>query len=309
MAEAAQRAQIADRPLLGVLLMLGFCALAPVGDGIAKLLGATIPVGQLVAVRFAMQAAILLPLCLLTGRGIRLTPRVLRLTALRTALHLAAAAGFFVALRFLPLADAVAILFVQPFLQLLLGRFVLDEEVGARRMIACAVGFAGTLMVIQPSFATVGAPALLPVLVAVLFALFMLVTRQIARDADPLALQAASGAMASAVLLPLIALAGARGWPGLDPVAPTTDEWVLLLLLGGIGTGIHLLMTWSLRFAPSATVAPMQYFEIPCATLVGWLVFGDLPDGLAAAGIAVTIAAGLYVIHRERLAGAAPPAA
>jgi drug/metabolite transporter (DMT)-like permease len=289
--------------------MLGFCALAPVGDGIAKLLGATIPVGQLVAVRFAMQAAILLPLCLLTGRGIRLTPRVLRLTALRTALHLAAAAGFFVALRFLPLADAVAILFVQPFLQLLLGRFVLDEEVGARRMIACAVGFAGTLMVIQPSFATVGAPALLPLLVAVLFALFMLVTRQIARDADPLALQAASGAMASAVLLPLIALAGGRGWSGLDPVAPTTDEWVLLLLLGGIGTGIHLLMTWSLRFAPSATVAPMQYFEIPCATLVGWLVFGDLPDGLAAAGIAVTIAAGLYVIHRERLAGAAPPAA
>jgi drug/metabolite transporter (DMT)-like permease len=297
---------VADRPLLGVLLMLGFCMLAPVGDAIAKLLGETVPLGQLVAVRFAMQAAILLPLVALTGRSLRLTPRLLRLTALRTLLHIAAIGAFFTALRFLPLADAVAIAFVMPFLMLMLGRVVLHETVGARRLAACAVGFVGTLMVIQPSFASVGAPALLPLLVAVLFALFMLVTRQIARDADPLALQAASGAMGALVLLPLAALAGGRGWAGLDAVPLPAGDWTLLLLLGILGTVAHLLMTWSLRFAPSATLAPMQYLEIPFATLLGWLVFGDLPDGLAAAGIAVTIAAGLYVIHRERLASLAP---
>ena len=127
-----------------------------------------------------------------------------------------------------------------------------------------------------------------------LFALFMLVTRQIARDADPLALQAASGAMASVLLLP----PPRRGWPGPAPVA-LRRRLALLLVLGVLGTVAHLLMTWSLRFAPSATLAPMQYLEIPFATLLGWLVFGDLPDGLAAVGIAVTIAAGLYVIHRE----------
>jgi drug/metabolite transporter (DMT)-like permease len=81
------------------------------------------------------------------------------------------------------------------------------------------------------------------------------------------------------------------------------------MLLGALGTVAHLLMTWSLRFAPSATLAPMQYLEIPFATLLGYLVFGDLPDGLAAAGIAVTVAAGLYVIHREHLAGRPAPAA
>jgi drug/metabolite transporter (DMT)-like permease len=64
----------------------------------------------------------------------------------------------------------------------------------------------------------------------------------------------------------------------------------------------HLVMTWSLRFAPAATLAPMQYLEIPFATLIGRVVFDALPNGLAAAGILVTIAAGLYVIHRERLA-------
>ncbi len=70
-------------------------------------------------------------------------------------------------------------------------------------------------------------------------------------------------------------------------------------------------MTWALRFAPSATLAPMQYIEIPFATLFGWAIFRDLPDGMAAAGILVTMAAGLYVLMRERAiaraALAAPP--
>src|SRR5687768_9206960 len=101
-----------DRPLLGVLLMLGFCVLAPMGDAIAKLLGASVPLGQLVAARFAVQAAILLPLCALTGRPLALGRRLLWLTALRTLLHIAAIGAFFTALRFLPLADAVAIAFV-----------------------------------------------------------------------------------------------------------------------------------------------------------------------------------------------------
>jgi drug/metabolite transporter (DMT)-like permease len=77
-------------------------------------------------------------------------------------------------------------------------------------------------------------------------------------------------------------------------------------MMGVIGSVAHLLMTWSLRFAPVATLAPMQYLEIPFATLIGWVVFAALPNGLAAAGIVVTIAAGLYVIHRERLAAAQP---
>jgi drug/metabolite transporter (DMT)-like permease len=295
---------VADRPLLGVLLMLCFCVLAPVGDSVAKLLGATVPIVWLAAARFGLQAIILLPLAVLTGRSLGLTRRVLRLTALRTALHVTALASYFEALRYLPLADATAISFVMPFILLLLGRYVLGEAVGVRRLFACAVGFVGTLMVVQPSFAEVGAPALLPLLVAVLFALFMLVTRQIARDADPVTLQAASGAMASAVLLPVVALADRA--PAAVAAALSQAEWSLLLLLGVLGTVAHLLMTWSLRLAPSATLAPMQYLEIPFATLLGYLVFDDLPDGLAAAGIALTIAAGLYVIHREHLASRIP---
>lgn len=280
--------------------MLGFCIVAPMGDAVAKLLSGTIPIGQLLLVRFAVQAAVLVPLVLITNRPWRLRGRLLWLAILRTVLHIIGIGAMFSALQYLPLADAVAIAFVMPFIMLLLGKYVLNEEVGSRRLGACVVGFIGTLLVIQPSFVEVGWPALLPLVVAVDFALFMLVTRQLAKDTDPVGLQAVSGIMASVVLLPLLLIGDAAGIAPLSLTLPDqTTNW-LLLAIGLLGTGAHLLMTWSLRYAPSATLAPMQYLEIPVATAFGWLIFRDLPNGLASLGICITIAAGLYIILRER---------
>lgn len=291
----------ADRPLLGILLMLGFCVLAPMGDAIAKLLGASVPLLALVFTRFFVQAAALLPFVLFTPRTFVMSRRILGFTALRTLLHIAGLGLMFLALRYLPLADAIAIAFVMPFIMMLLGWFFLNETVGNRRLAACAVGFAGTLMVVQPSFAEVGLPALLPLGVAVFFSLFMLVTRVIARAVDPISMQCVSGLMASAVLLPVMLAAGL-------PDLPSRSEFGMLLVLGLLGTFAHLLMTWSLRFAPTSTLAPMQYLEIPVAAVIGLAVFGDFPDGLALAGIGVTIGAGLYIIARERrLSRPVPP--
>lgn len=287
-----------DRPYLGILLMLAFCLLAPLGDAIAKLLGATLSIGALVAVRFGAQALTLLPLAFAMRLPWPRGARVLWLVALRTALHVLGIGMMFTALRHLPLADALAIVFVMPFLMLLAGWLLLNEEVGPHRLGACAAGFVGTLMVIQPNFVEAGWPALLPLGVAVAFVGFMLVTRRIAKVVDPIAMQGVSGLMAIAVLAPLaLALPGlpVLSFAGLGESSP-----VLLVLMALIGTVAHLFMTWSLRFAPSATLAPMQYMEIPFATLIGWLIFRDLPDGLAALGICVTVAAGLYIILRER---------
>lgn len=288
-----------DRPLLGILFMLGFCVLIPFGDALAKMLGDTVPLIVLVLVRFAVQALLLVPLVWLSGGSLRMNRRVFALTSARSGLQILGISFMFLSLRYLPLADAVAIAFVMPFIMLILGYFVLGEEVGIRRIAACGVGFVGTLMVIQPSFAEVGWIATLPLSVAVIFALFMLVTRQIAKEADPLALQAVGGLVAVPVLLALVVLPTglpdlALGWPS------GGDAW-LLLCMGVLGAFAHLLMTLSLRFAPSATLAPMQYLEIPMATLLGLAFFDDLPDGLAAAGIGLTVVAGLYVIWRERL--------
>ncbi len=296
-----------DRPLFGIVLMLAFCVLAPLGDAMAKLLGETTPVAMLVFVRFAVQAIVLVPLTVATNRNWRLRGRVLRLTVIRTVLHIIGISAMFSALQFLPLADAVAIAFVMPFIMLLLGKYVLGEDVGLRRLAACIVGFAGTLLVIQPSFAQVGAAALLPLVVAVVFALFMLVTRQIAKETDPIALQAVSGVMATAMMLPILLFGTAADMRELSLIVPNSDSNVLLVAIGLLGTVAHLFMTWSLRYAPSATLAPMQYLEIPVATLFGWMIFHDLPDGIAAIGIAITVAAGLYVILRERASARSAP--
>lgn len=289
-----------DRPLLGVVLMLGFCVVAPMGDAVAKLLGPSVPVGQVVFLRFLVQALLLIPLVWVTGRLWRMQGRVFWLALLRTVLHIFGIGAMFTALKYLPLADAVAIAFVMPFIMLLLGKFFLGEEVGSRRFIACVVGFIGTLLVVQPSFAEVGWPALLPLVVAVNFSFFMLVTRQIAKHTDPIGLQAVSGVMAVCIMAPILLITRSGAFEPLTLILPSTEEWSLLIAIGVLGTFAHLLMTWSLRFAPSATLAPMQYLEIPVATLIGLLIFGDLPNGLAAFGICITIAAGLYIIFRER---------
>src|SRR5262249_14367662 len=102
----------ADRPALGITLMIGFCAIAPFGDAIAKLLGPSVPLIQLLIVRFAGQAVLLLPIIWMTGGSLIMTRRVLRLTALRTVFHILGIGGMFAALWYLPLADAVAIAFV-----------------------------------------------------------------------------------------------------------------------------------------------------------------------------------------------------
>ncbi|WP_299415079.1 DMT family transporter [uncultured Sulfitobacter sp.] len=303
----------ADRPVLGILLMLGFCILAPLGDSIAKILGPTIPLGQLILTRFGVQAVILIPLVVLAGVHWRLSPRAWRLATIRTVLHILGIGFMFTSLQYLPLAEAVAIAFVMPFIMLLLGHFVLGEEVGLHRMAACGVGFVGTLMVIQPNFLAVGWVALLPLAVAVIFALFMLTTRQIAKEVDAIALQAVSGVIAIIILSPLMVVGITVDFAPVSLVVPNADEWWLLAAIGLLGTFAHLLMTWSLRFAPSATVAPMQYLEIPVATFVGYWLFSELPDTLAAWGITLTVVAGVYVVLREqanarRLAQNAPPA-
>jgi drug/metabolite transporter (DMT)-like permease len=301
-----------DRPLLGILLMLGFCILAPLQDSMAKILGAFIPLYLLLLVRFGVQGLMLWPLCRALGHAMALPRHTLGWAWLRAAFHIAGIGAMFTALQFLPIADAIAIAFVMPFLMLLLGWLFLGEEVGIRRILACAVGFVGVLMVVQPAFEEVGPPALLPLLVACVFAGYMLATRKIAKDVDPIVLQATGGAMAVTLLVPIGIALWLTGVP-LLPARPL-EGWMVAMLagVGVLGTGAHLLMSWSLRFAPSATLAPMQYLEIPIATLVGWMIFGDLPDGLAAMGISVIVAAGLYIILREqataRRAAAPPPA-
>ena len=290
---------IADRPIIGIAFMLGFCVFAPMGDAAAKSIAVATPLLVLLLARYVTQWLLPLPLVFIGGRSLKMTPRVARIILLRSVVHVAGVAVMFTAFRYLPLADALAIAFVFPFIMLVMGRFLLGEQVGVRRLGACTVGFLGTLLIIQPSFAAVGAPALLPLLVAFLFALLVLLTRQIAKDYDPVCLQSASGLVSAMILLAAWAATRHLQLFDLQFIIPTAAQAQTLVLVGVFGTLAHLGMTYAVRFAPSATLAPMQYLELPFATAIGWVVFNELPNGLAALGITITIIAGLAVIYFE----------
>lgn len=289
-----------DRPILGIALMLGFSCIAPIGDAVIKLLGDLMPVAFFILWRFIMQAMLLTPIVIATKTLNAMTRQQYALILFRTICHIVGVGAIFMGFRHLPLADAIAIAFVMPFFSLLLGKYVLGEEVGMRRLLACCVGFLGTLLIIQPSFLEVGNAVFWPVLAAFAFALFMLAGRQLAMSADPIAIQMVSGYMAAAIMVPVVFIGNQQDWSEFGIFMPTGSTLWLLLLAGVLGTIAHLLMTWSLRFAPSTTLAPLTYVEIPITTLVGFIVFGDLPNALAATGICITVAAGLYVIFREQ---------
>jgi len=129
----------------------------------------------------------------------------------RALLLLFATFCFITAIRVMPLADALAIVFVAPFIVLLFGKFYLGEDVGPRRIGACIVGFAGVLFVIQPSFAAFGAVALIPLGTAVAFAFYILVTRGLSRRMHPVALQFHTGFIASLFCIPMLLLAQGSG--------------------------------------------------------------------------------------------------
>ena len=117
-----------------------------------------------------------------------------------------------------------------------------------------------------------------------------------------MSLQFYTGLIASLLCLPLMIVAEGSGHELLDPVWPEGIAWLWLLGVGFFAALSHIMMTYALSLAPSSTLAPLQYLELPVATLLGYLVFRDFPNALSLTGIAIIIGAGLYMIHRERVA-------
>jgi len=303
-----------DNILAGVVLMLGFCLTAPLLDVAAKLASSTVTVGQITAARFIVQCALMSPFIWFMGLSLRVGREQWLPLISRALLLLFATFCFVAAISVMPLADALAIVFVAPFIVLLFGKFYLGEDVGPRRVAACFVGFIGVLFVIQPSFAAFGAVAFIPLGTAVSFAFYILVTRGLSRQMHPVALQFHTGLIASLFCLPVLIMAQGSGSELFDPVWPEGIAWLWLFGAGFFATLSHMMMTYALSLAPSATLAPLQYFELPVATFFGYLVFQDFPNTLSLIGIAIIIGAGLYMIHRERVTArqlmterAAPP--
>jgi len=260
-------------------------------DAVAKWLVQALPVQQVVWMRFASHVLVTaLLLGPIYGREL-VRVRNWRLQALRGALLGVMTLMNFWALQYLQLAETGAIQFSVPLLIALFSAWWLGERLSARRWLAIAAGLAGVLMILRPWTGSFHPALLLCIGQVVLYALFNMLTRHMAATESPAALQWVSALGATVLLAP----AGLAQWQ----TPQGTGTWLLIAatgLLGGLG---HLLVAQAHRYATAATLGPYLYQQILYMTLLGWLVFAQVPDGLVIAGAAVVVASGLYLWWAE----------
>jgi S-adenosylmethionine uptake transporter len=282
------------------LVAVGFLV-APGMDVISKWLTQTHSPGQVALMRFVAQMILVLPLVAAFRQWGR--PRAGH--ALGGVLIGTALVTFNAALQVMPVANAIAIFFVEPFLLTLLSVLVLGERIGWRRVGAVAAGLLGALIIIRPNWAEYGPAAAWPLATAFFFACYMLVTRVMSLGGRILALQLWTSVFAALWIGALVAWGDGLGVPTLTATLPRAVDLALAAGLGLIGIASHQMLAHGLARAEASLVAPMQYLEIVSATALGWLVFGNFPDGPTWAGTAIIVGAGLYVFRRERRPGVA----
>jgi drug/metabolite transporter (DMT)-like permease len=283
---------------LGMGLMALAMMIVPGIDAIAKLLSATVAPGQVAWGRFVFQTLLLLPLMVAMQRP--LGTRQPGIHAARGALLAMAVGLLFWSLQYLPIANAIAIFFVEPLILTLFSAFFLGEPIGRRRLAAVCVGLAGALVVIRPNWAAFGWASVLPLGTAICFAGYLTLTRHAAADEDPLVMQLWAGVFAALVLSIALAAGAGGGIPVLAAAWPGLGAWGLFLAMGLLSAIGHVLIGHAFRLAPAGILAPFQYLEILSATVVGLLVFGDFPDPVTWLGTGIIVGAGLYVFLLER---------
>ena len=262
----------------------------------AKAGGALMPVLQVIWARYTVHLVLM---------GVWFGPRMgwglLRtrhpwLQILRSALLFGVTGCVFLSLRYLQMAEVTAISLAAPFIVAVLSVVFLRERVGVHRWAAILLGFLGVLIVIRPGAEVFQPAALLPVLAALLLAIYLLVTRSIAADEDPVVsifFTSFVGAVAMSVVVPFV-------WE--TPADPIGYVWMIGVgVFGGVG---HYLLILASRHAPASLLAPYYYTQIFWSVLVGYLAFNDVPDAFTLLGAGVIVLAGLYLWLRERRAAA-----
>jgi len=303
-----------DNPVKGILfIVLGMTAIS-VNDMLIKQLSGDYPLHQMIFVRSAIGIAFSVVFLQLEGGFAALKTDRPWAHLMRGLLLVVANMAYFTALAVMPLANATALFFVAPLFITLLSIPLLGETVGARRISAVVVGFAGVIVMLAPweqaQGAATGLVLLLPVLSAFTYALMQMLTRRlgVTSQASAMAIYIQGTFLIVSAVFWVIAGDG-RYAEGVEHPSlrflltawrwPEGGDVVLFLLLGCVAAVVGYSMSQAYRSAPAATVAPFEYVALPMAILWGWMIWGELPNAQAFGGIALIVGAGLYVFLRE----------
>ncbi|MEM7254381.1 MAG: DMT family transporter [Pseudomonadota bacterium] len=291
-----------------------FCIMVAVScfslqDATIKWLSGDYPLHEIVLIRALIAITLLSALIYWEGGLIVLRSRRPGLHIARALLIVIANSSFFLGLAAMPLAEAMAIFFIAPLLITALAAVVLNESVGPRRWLGVSIGLVGVLIVLRPTPDEFRVEGLLPLIAATAYALMQTITRRLGATDS-------ASAMAFYVQVGLIVVSSTMGLsvgdgrfaPGTNPsldfllrgwiVPPLSDGWVL----GGVGclsaVGAYL-MSQAYRLSEPSLVAPFEYVALPLSIMWGYVYWRELPDQTATLGIALILASGLYVLHRE----------
>ncbi|WP_208987287.1 DMT family transporter [Roseibium marinum] len=289
-----------QNPFLAIILMTVSMLLLPVMDTIAKYLSSDLPTVEITFGRFACQLLICVFLALFTGRIMRLKSKQPVVNYVRGLLLASASLCFFTALKYMSVATAISIFFIEPMVLTVLAALFLKEQVGPRRISAVLVGLLGAVIILRPNLAEIGLVSLLPVCTAFLFSFYLLINRLYPVTDSLLTIQFSAGVSGSLFLGAVLLFGFFSGSEGLEFVPPSASQSALLMLIGLISFAGHGLVVAAFQRGNASLLAPLQYVEIVGATLLGYLVFSDFPDGPTWLGIALIVGSGLYITYRER---------
>ncbi|NQW00105.1 MAG: DMT family transporter [Rhodospirillales bacterium] len=279
------------RHLTGIGLMVLAMFIIPFVDTIAKELSSRYATTQIAWARYFFHFVLMLPLVLYKHGPRALFPLHPGAQILRGGLLMVSTFMYFSAVALIPLADALALVFIYPVVMTALSALVLKEIVGARRWSAVFVGLVGACIIIRPGLLAVGPGTLLALGAGITYACYLVATRRLANHTPPL------------VTLTFTALMGAVVFSMLVPAfwqTPSPVDMLLMGLMGALAACAHYLIIRAFDYAEASVLAPYGYAEVIMTIALGYLIFGDFPDAFTWLGIAIIIASGIYISFRER---------
>jgi drug/metabolite transporter (DMT)-like permease len=282
----------ADRPFKGIALILASTVFLGASDVTAKYLSASLPSIEIAWIRFLVFALIMSPAMLPGSPLFALRTERRGLHLLRGAALLGSSLFFISGLRYLPIAEASATGFVSPLFVTALSIIFLGEKVGLRRWIATALGLLGVIIILRPGTGAFHPAAFFPLVSALAWACTLIMTRMMSgseRAVTTMTYSSIAGVCILSTLVPFV-------W-----VAPTLHDILFGVFIGVASTAGQWIVVLAFRYADASVLAPFSYTQLLWVSILGFLVFGEVPDIWTITGAAFIVASGLYTAHRERV--------
>ncbi|MBO67930.1 MAG: hypothetical protein CL398_06420 [Acidiferrobacteraceae bacterium] len=271
--------------------MIAAMLIVPFMDAIAKSLSSRFPILQIVWGRFFFHFIIIAPLVFYREKwGVFSTEKPFWQIS-RGLFLLAATLCFFGAIKYIPLADATALIFFDAVIVVGLSSVILKEKVSVSRWLASGLGLVGVLIIVRPGFEEFHWASLSALAASAFFALYLLSTRFLSEHSAPLTTllyQSVGGFVLMSIAMPFV-------W-----VTPRLFDLLLMATIGLTGAIGHLLLIRAFQDADASLLAPYRYAEIIMQVILGFWLFGDLPDIWAWLGIALIISVGIFLSMLER---------